>query len=731
MDAQAVAFGGPYAHSANVRGCRQLLTEHLEEVAQLAKELSSPFGGGDLSYLAGLWHDVGKAHPRWQELLIDCEQGVRSRVGKDHKCAGALLAEKFDGQGGIVGMLIHAHHGGLKSPETYRSWVAQMRRSPDPSEAVRIMEQLMPGISEPCAAVVPEFIKDDPVEAEMFLRLCYSALVDADSLDTEQHHLGRAEVDRGSCVGLGELWARYQTFLDEQPVSGGMVNRIRREVYESCIQAAEFSPGLFRLTVPTGGGKTRSALAFALRHGIKHDMRRVIVAVPFLTIIEQTADVYRTILENSQHDRVVLEHHSMADAFGEDEGFARDDVWRRLTADNWDAPVVITTTVQLFESLFSNKRSATRKLHNIANSVIVLDEAQALPYGLLDPVLSVLTQLINRYGVTVVLCTATQPAFEAIAGFQWLAPTEIVQDHPRHFEALRDRVSYHWRLEERTSWSEVARWMGSEPQALAIVNTKRHAMELLDQIEDPAVLHLSTLMCAAHRKQTVETIRRRLLSGDSCRVVSTQVVEAGVDLDFPAVFRSEAPLDAIIQAAGRCNREGTQGMPGRVVVFAPPDDAIPPGVYRSGRDIARVVRSLGNLDPNELHTVGAYFEMLFGLAVNSDEHNIQALRRNLDYPRVADRFRMIPDDTYDVAVGYPPGDTSFLDRALDDLRHGRGSPRRIRRLLQPYIVAVRSFEAQRLKRKGLIDEIIPGLGRWDGQYDPVRGIVETDPEWII
>ena len=253
--------------------------------------------------------------------------------------------------------------------------------------------------------------------------------------------------------------------------------------------------------------------------------------------------------------------------------------------------------MQLFESLFSNRRGKTRKLHNLAGSVIILDEAQALPAGLLSPILDGIRQLTENYGASVVLSTATQPVFELIPEFREVDAREIVPDHTRHFEMLR-RVKYEFQTDKPNEWSEVAAWMHGEQNALAIVNTKRHAMELLDALGDPEVLHLSTLLCGTHRSDVLKEIRRRLREGGPCRVVSTQVVEAGVDLDFATVFRAEAPLDAIIQAAGRCNREGGQER-GRVVVFRPPDDASPQGVYRTGRDIARVVRQLPHFDPND------------------------------------------------------------------------------------------------------------------------------------
>ena len=730
-----------YAHSANAQGERHLLVDHLRSVAELARDLASRFGGGDLAFLAGLWHDVGKADPEWQKLLIECEKGKRWRVGIDHKCAGVLLAEQVGDFAGWARLLIHAHHGGLKHPhKDFGPWLGEKRKLSGPQKALEALREEMPDLLEHDLLPPPRAF-DNERDIEFFLRLVYSALVDADSLDTEAHDLGGTPAERGGTATLTDLWERYEAFLASQAsVADSPVNRVRREVHDGCLSAADKRRGVFRLTVPTGGGKTRSAMAFAIRHGIQHDLRRIIVAVPFTTITEQTAYVYRDIFENGYSDTapIVLEHHSAAiegagKANGDDEDLAPSAVWQRLAAENWDAPIVVTTTVQLFESLFSNRRSKTRKLHNLAGSVIILDEAQALPPGLLSPILDTLRQLTRNYGASVVLSTATQPAFDSIKEFRNVDASEIVPepDYVRHFETLR-RVEYEWRTDVPHEWSEIAGWVRGERSALVVVNTKGHALALLEELDDSSVLHLSTSLCGAHRRDIIEEIKKRLESGAPCRVVSTQVVEAGVDLDFETVFRSEGPLDAIIQAAGRCNREGRLEDSGRVVVFKPPDEAAPAGVYRSGRDITRVLRNhMGdNFDPNDLESVRQYFEWLYDDAVNPDEKSIQSLRRNLDFPAVADRFRMIQDDTYDVIVDYPKSNARAIEALVEQLRTRERPARDILRELQPYFVSLHAGKAERLRPKR-IEEILPGIGRWHGDYDPVRGVTEANRELIV
>ena len=348
-------------------------------------------------------------------------------------------------------MLIHAHHGGLPDPhQEHGPWLNEHRARRGPTQALEALRAEMPDLTGGASVVWPPHVAHDQLAAELFLRLTYSALVDADSLDTEAHALGDAPPERGGSATLEELWPRYEAFLERQEsVPDTTVNRVRGEVHEACLDAATEQPGLSRLTVPTGGGKTRSAMAFALRHGIEHSMRRVVVAVPFTTITQQTAEVYRQIFEDGYPDggRVVLEHHSAAvegDPTEDDEGPSAAAVWQRLAAENWDAPVIVTTTVQLFESLFSNRRGKTRKLHNLAGSIIILDEAQALPPHLLAPILDGLRELTEHYGASVVLSTATQPAFDQIDEFKDVQAREIVPGHARHFEALRAcRVRLH------------------------------------------------------------------------------------------------------------------------------------------------------------------------------------------------------------------------------------------------------------------------------------------------
>lgn len=578
---------------------------------------------------------------------------------------------------------------------------------------------------------LPEHVSHDPKSAELFLRLVFSALVDADYLDTEQHFRAELASVRGTSTSMAELWGRLERdqrqFLDS---GNDPVSRTRREVYEACVTAAELRPGLFRLTVPTGGGKTRSAMAFALRHALRHGHQRVIVAVPFITITEQTAEVYRGIFGADS----VLEHHSATERSDlQSEDFHRQQVFARLAAENWDAPVIVTTTVQLFESLFANRTSACRKLHRLARSVIILDEAQALPSHLLRPILDALRDLCTHYSATVVISTATQPAFEAIPEFAAVPATEIIPEPARHFRTLK-RVSYEWRTDPALDWSEVADMMRGGSQALAVVNTKKDAMALLDAMDDPEALHLSTLLCGAHRREVIEEVKRQLKAGKPCRLVSTQVVEAGVDIDFPVVLRAMGPLDAIIQSAGRCNREGLMPEKGRVIVFRPADGGMPMGAYRAGVGVTGALIGKGNLDPDDPEVSRAYFQMLFE-SVETDREGIQRLREALNYPEVARRFRMIDDETESVVITTYGSEEQWrrVRGLVEELRQGAPEARFIYRKLQPYLVSLRSREAEKYRRDGFIAEVTTGVGEWQGAYDPVRGLVarDLDPDDLV
>jgi CRISPR-associated endonuclease/helicase Cas3 len=546
------------AHTRNRQGNRHALVEHLRQVTALAAEFAAPFGASLFGNVLGTWHDLGKFHPDFQKYLFDAEANPQKHPrGPDHKAAGVLMALHHKQE--ALSLPLQGHHGGLHNRQQLKAWFEpHMARAEQALVAARLA---LPELNDPVALQLPPFLfiegKLDPLRVEMFLRMLFSCLVDADFLDTEQHfEPERASARGGTRATMAELWEcfeRDQQRMSDRPAT--RVNRARAGIYQACIEAAEQPPGLYRLTVPTGGGKTRSGLAFALRQALLYDLRRVVVAVPFTTITQQTAKVFRDIFAPLAGDEpIVLEHHSASTEWGvEDEEFASAAQWSRLAAENWDAPVVVTTTVQLFESLFAASTRRCRKLHRLARSVIILDEVQSLPVSLLDPILNALTILCSDYGCTVVLSTATQPAFEMLPIFANVQAREIMPDPARHFRTLK-RVAYTWHLDPPLTWEQVAALLREHAQALVVLNTKKDALALLDALGDPDALHLSTLLCGKHRQDVLEEIKRRLDNGEACRVVSTQVVEAGVDLDFPVVLRALGPL----RAAGTGARDRLQ-----------------------------------------------------------------------------------------------------------------------------------------------------------------------------
>jgi CRISPR-associated endonuclease/helicase Cas3 len=587
--------------------------------------------------------------------------------------------------------------------------------------------------------------------SELYFRFLFSCLVDADFLNTEAHFNAGKTALREHKATLATLWDTFQADQARlQATASGSLNAIRKQIYDDCLQAASLPPGIFRLTVPTGGGKTRSGLAFALKHAGKHGLDRVIVAIPYTSIIEQTADVYRRILG----DDAVLEHHSAVTPAENPDNPSAGELHARLAAENWDAPLIVTTTVQLFESLLANKSSRCRKLHNIIGSVIILDEVQTLPPGLLAPILDVLQELVDHYRVSVVLCTATQPALSGLRDLAGLRDLQdIITEHERYFRALQ-RVAYEipaapW------SWDRFAAEMAAMPQCLAVLNTKKDAAALLDSLNDPDVLHLSTQLCGQHRRLVLKEVRRRLHAGEPCRLVSTQVVEAGVDLDFPCVIRAIGPLDRIAQAAGRCNREGKAPEPGRVIVVTPESGSAPPGAYTAGMQLAQSMLKDSNHDLHDPSLFAEYFRRLYA-QVELDQAGIQKLRERLDFQAVNDRFRMIADDGALVIIPYvetPAGPSACMIqtrftagresppcppdheacRLIRSLRQASRPTRGLMRRLQPYVVNVFANTIPDLTARQLTAELTTGIYLWLGDYDPVYGLrtEALDPERLV
>ena len=722
------------------------LSEHLHGTGMRAAGFLDAVGEADIGRVAGLLHDLGKYTQEFQARLAGGNQHV------NHSTAGAKVAVDRFGKhlGKMLAYCIAGHHSGLANGVNGEQTTALEARLeekvplPDP-----IWEQ---EIALPANLQSPRLKPRDRDTAgfcaALFIRMLFSALVDADYLDTEGYFTGLegGTKPRGQHPALGELRERLNAYLD-QLVAGaeaGSVNDLRQEVLAHVRGKAAESPGLFTLTVPTGGGKTLASLAFALDHARLHGLARVIYVIPYMSIIEQTAAVFRKALQGRDTDEpdFVIEHHSTFDEERIGRREARDKL--RLAMENWDAPIIVTTAVQFFESLFSNRPSRCRKLHNIANSVVILDEAQTLPLQYLRPCVAALDELARNWRTSVVLCTATQPALAQsngfIGGFEDVR--ELAPEPKRLYRTLkRTRVRHEGQLDD----AALAERLHESPQALCIVNTRRHARELYERMADAeGAAHLTTLMCARHRREKLDVVRERLRNGAPVRLITTSLVEAGVDLDFQVVWRAEAGLESIIQAAGRCNREGRAEM-GDVFVFKPSDEEghKPSPEIGQFADAARSVMRSHSDDPMSLDAIDAYFRKLYWLKGDDALDAMDILRllrergRSLDFPfeTIAREFRLIETAMAPVIVPWcsTDGRDDRAKRLLEELRWVE-RPGRIAGQLQPYVVqvppqvrtALLTAGAAEVVRKADFEQQFVVLVNMD-LYGPDTGLTWNDP----
>lgn len=681
------------------------LLDHLHAVAEGAARFAAAFGAAEIARLAGLWHDLGKYAPAFQTMIREAngfEAHIEGDAGgpRDHSSAGAIHAAHTLGPAGTpVAFAIAGHHAGLANQSDL---VERLRRKGDAKGEDRCLERAKDGgaPADLLAAVAPSLplhLRGDDADhqrrREMYTRMIFSALCDADFLDTEAFYRAGQATLRGGVIAIGDLSSHLTQRLDalEAGAPATEVNRVRAEVRQACSVAAHGAPGVFSLTVPTGGGKTLASLAFALAHAAHHGLSRVVVAIPFTSIIEQSAQAYRDALPDAG---AVLEHHSALSP-------QRETAQNRVASENWDAPVIVTTTVQLLESLFANRPGACRKLHRIARSVIVLDEAQSLPAGMLAPILDGLRTLVRDFGASIVICTATQPAFGKTpwldAGFEDVR--EIVPPEVRAFERLR-RVRTRWPSSPvPTSYDDLAQELAREEDVLAIVHRREDARVLttaLDQrLGHDTTLHLSALMCAEHRSVVLAEIKARKQRREPVRLVATQLVEAGVDLDFAVVYRALGGLDALAQAAGRCNREGRLESLGELRVFVAPTSP-PRGVPEAGLRITQgMLSGDAELDLFAPAAFKAYFRLLYATR-DLDEKRIQEARAALKFKDVAELFKLLDDD-WSAPIVVPYGDDAA---ARIEAIERFGPTRETLRAVQRLTVNVKRTDRERWVQSG-------------------------------
>ncbi len=707
-----------YAHSRVGEGPEtwERLEWHLRRAGALARRFGSNFGVDQTAATSGLLHDVGKYSDEFQRRIA----GDAGKV--DHATGGAK--EAVTRYGKELGMLlaygIAGHHGGLPDggsaderallsrlgstqiPRGHDRWSGRIRL-PEPAAIATELTDFVSRSGEKVTGFSRTFLA----------RMIFSCLVDADFLATEWFYDRGKSYARRRLSPPAELGPVLRAYLDDLVGSkpSGVIDRHRAAILAACRDAAAQAPGVFSLHVPTGGGKTLSSLSFALEHAAAHGLDRVVYAIPYTSIIEQTADVFRTAL-SSAGSNFVLEHHSAAEIPTAGEGEEPIGAQRlRLATENWDASLIVTTTVQLFDSLYANRPSRCRKLHNLARSVIVLDEVQALPLDRLTPCLAALRELTTRYGSTLVLCSATMPDFATDMSLKVTLPSArpIVTPSPALQEAFRRVTSE--RIAKPIGDEALANHLTESSQVLCIVDARRHAAEVFALLpDDSSRFHLSAAMCPAHRRQVLSTVKDRLRHCLPCRLVATRVIEAGVDVSFPVVWRAMAGVDSLTQAAGRCNRNGELAGLGRFVVFeSAREDAIPKplaDLRRRAGEARHVLRR--HQDPLSDEAVKSFFTRIIALDPNDLDRDGCWKRLNgasfgqIPFREVADDFRMIADDTRPLLVRWTDEPAPLIERLRQALSRNAPQPRRlpldVLRQLQAYTVGC--YNLAKLKQTG-------------------------------
>jgi len=688
-----------YAHSIEGKEEKNwhLLKEHLESTAKIASCFSEKFLSSELGYILGIFHDIGKYSEQFQKRL----KGECFHV--DHSTAGVQeILNLYGNVGKLLAYCIAGHHAGMPDGSNYgKDNSLEDRKKRQVYDYSAYKEEI--DISK-CGKITGLPIK--PVgeykgfTLAFFIRMLFSCLVDADFLDTESA-VNEMRIFRGQYPRLIQLNQSFNKYMNQFSNRQDKINIKRAEIREQCIITAKSKPGLFTLTVPTGGGKTLSSMAFALRHSIQNEFDRIIYVIPYTSIIEQNAKIFKDALGTYN----VLEHHSnfQYESLHKEPADVEEKI--RLSAENWDIPVVVTTNVQFFESLFSNRGSKCRKLHNIAKSVIIFDEAQMLPIDFLRPCVQSMAELVTNYRCTVVLCTATQPALNDFFP-KTLIPIEIMKSPNELYNCFK-RVNVI--LKGDIDDNELSDELIGYDQALCIVNTRKHAQVLFNKLKKyGSAFHLSTYMCPVHRLETIKEIKYCLDNNLQCRVVATPLIEAGVDLDFPVVYRAVAGLDSIIQAAGRCNRNGKLEA-GKVFVFYSKEKHGMPLKGRNSRKVQIMELIFRRFeDPISLDAIKEYFEQLYDIEgddrldkegiINMFEEGSGYL--DFKFEEAAEKFKLIKNNTIPIIIPYDTLAESLVDEARNSM-----FPATLMRKLQPYTITVFENEYRELLSMGVIDNI--------------------------
>lgn len=702
MDGQVEIF---YARSMNPQGKQQTVQEHLGNVSRLCSSYLEPIDCTDAGKILGEFHDFGKYSQRFADVLQHRATGV------NHAFPGAALLwnmyhSRYPVGADILATVAAAHHGTVKpfndvSARNCLQGVGNGRDSLGSQYSLFGINEIQNAVSAFQREVSPSGRRitlpvssaGNQLEKMLCVRMLLSALADADYTDAaaafDADYINRTKDVPLDASAAMERLLTIRAEKKKNSSADSALNRLRDNLFEDCLKAGAGEPGMYTLTAPTGLGKTLSLMAFALNHCITHPkMRRVILLLPFLAIARQNADDYRKIISG------LLESHSAVEWTDE----------TRLLSERWSAPCIITTNVGFFEPLFADSAVDVRRLHQIANSVIVLDEAQSLPPALLDSTLKTVRALCKNYGCTFVFSTATQPhfAYRPGLGDGW-SPTEIVPDPQALFNATR-RVRFDWRIPDKTPFDDVARELADHPTGCVIVNLRKHAAELYDAVcryrNPDEVFMLSTDLCQAHREQVIQTIRDRLSTGIPTLLISTQCIEAGVDLDFPVLFRALAPLESIIQAAGRVNRNGKMPGGGQVVVFipdVPANKTYPKGeYYQYAANCVLTLLSRHPIDCSDLSHINEYYELLYTYGSGDKPALLDSIRME-DYESTAKAYRMIESGGVQVIVPWPDNEDAMeLYRSIKEQYDKKGLTPGLLADARP--ITVTSFDVQRVQK---------------------------------
>lgn len=692
--------------------------EHCHNVAELARQFAEEFDMGDFGHIMGMLHDKGKEKRQFQEYIQDMN-GIPghkqwTQEGKAHAYVGGLVVKELIYQlYPLMGNPIMGHHRGL-----YDYIDLENEEQKQIPEEIDIPQKGTYSVSLPSWFQQLDIKKD----FHHIERMLFSCLVDADYLDTERFMQPEQAALRGNKAKMEDLLQKLEAYLSQFGEPTTEVNKIRNEVQRACLDNSKTFSGFYSLTVPTGGGKTLSSLVWALNHAIHNGKKRIIIAIPYTSIIVQTAAILRNIFGEEN----VLEHHSNIETENER---------LKLATENWDYPIIVTTNVQLFESMMASHSSHCRKLHNICNSIIILDEVQTLSTDFLQPIIDTLKTYQRIFGVSVLFTTASQPVL--VGNHQGTNPNVILQGLKSIKEIIPSDANLHERLRRVTldinntprTYDEVVERLTKHDRVLCIVNTRRDAKEIFDRLPKEGIrIHLSRLMCPAHLSEKIEEMKKALIDTNNkvVRVVSTQLIEAGVDIDFPVVYRQEAGLDSILQAAGRCNREGKNPICTTHVFSLSAEHLLPRGFITQCNN-ARL--NMGkNHDWFSPEAMTNYFQQLYSRIQSFDKKDMRYYLykpEELMFEKAAQEFQLIDDSTISVIVNWKDS-LSLVERLKTE-----GPSYRLMKCLGQYSVNLRNNDFEKMKQSGIVEEVIEGIycASCKAQYSAEVGLL-TDNQWL-